>query len=395
MSPPRVCRPRAAGAGWAPAGGCASDRRLPPTSRARAVRRPRDRPRPSPRPATAHPACRWPSPGRASIGVGDRHAPHRRLARVGVAVLVPVKDFRQAKVRLAAALEPAARAALARHMAANVLAAAEGPPHLRRLRRRRASPTSPGPRAPRCSGDPASGSTGPSPTACARSAAPASPGCSWPTPTCRSPSISRWLARLGELTLVPDRHDDGTNVACVPANSRVHVRLRAGIVPPPRRRGAAPRPGRAGRARAVARLGRRRARRPLPPVAPGGAPIAANEPGQPRLAMSGSGPLTTNLAGAGVGAGHRRPPRRRRVRLRGHAGEVGRGRLRRPPPRAHRRLEGHLGPARRHGRARRAAPGRAARRGQGARRHRRGRVPRPRRRRAGERAGRPRPRSPG
>ena len=45
-----------------------------------------------------------------------------------MAVLVPVKDFRQAKVRLAGALEPPARAALARHMAANVLAAAKGLP---------------------------------------------------------------------------------------------------------------------------------------------------------------------------------------------------------------------------------------------------------------------------
>jgi 2-phospho-L-lactate guanylyltransferase len=29
-----------------------------------------------------------------------------------------------------------------------------------------------------------------------------------------------WLARPGLVTLVPDRHDDGTNVACVPARAR-------------------------------------------------------------------------------------------------------------------------------------------------------------------------------
>jgi 2-phospho-L-lactate guanylyltransferase len=44
--------------------------------------------------------------------------------RVDAAVLVPVKDFRQAKVRLAGALAPDQRAALARSMATNVVAAA-------------------------------------------------------------------------------------------------------------------------------------------------------------------------------------------------------------------------------------------------------------------------------
>jgi len=42
----------------------------------------------------------------------------------GTHVLVPIKSFRDAKVRLAPALEPAARAELARTMAARVLAAA-------------------------------------------------------------------------------------------------------------------------------------------------------------------------------------------------------------------------------------------------------------------------------
>ena len=45
-----------------------------------------------------------------------------------VAVLVPVKDFRQAKVRLAGALAPWERAALARSMASNVVAAADSLP---------------------------------------------------------------------------------------------------------------------------------------------------------------------------------------------------------------------------------------------------------------------------
>ena len=46
--------------------------------------------------------------------------------------------------------------------------------------------------------------------------------------------------------------------------------------------------------------------------------------------------------------GHRGPPRRRRVPLRGHVRQVGGAGLRHQPPRVHRRVEGHVGPARRH-----------------------------------------------
>src|SRR5215211_7692005 len=52
------------------------------------------------------------------------YRPARSMPRVDVAVLVPVKDFRQAKVRLAGALAPSEREALARSMAANVVTAA-------------------------------------------------------------------------------------------------------------------------------------------------------------------------------------------------------------------------------------------------------------------------------
>ena len=47
-----------------------------------------------------------------------------RPATGDTAVLVPVKAFGEAKRRLSSALDPAARAALARRMAANVVAAA-------------------------------------------------------------------------------------------------------------------------------------------------------------------------------------------------------------------------------------------------------------------------------
>ena len=53
-------------------------------------------------------------------------------------------------------------------------------------------------------------------------------------------------------------------------------------------------------------------------------------------------------AGAGQRHGHRRPSRRHRVRVGGHAGDVGSRRLPHPPPGPHRRLQGELGPRRRH-----------------------------------------------
>ena len=98
----------------------------------------------------------------------------------------------------------------------------------------------------------------------------------------------------------------------------------------------------------------------------------------------------------GVRAGDRRPSRRRRVRRRGHAGQVGRRRVRRAPPRVHRRLEGHVGRRCRHRRPRRQAPGRAARGGpthRGRTHERLGLVPRADRRRARQRCRHARPRS--
>ena len=92
--------------------------------------------------------------------------------------------------------------------------------------------------------------------------------------------------------------------------------------------------------------------------------MAANEPGQPPLsATSPRRDGTVDLDVPASRAGDRRPSRRRRVRRRRHAGQVGGRRLRRAPPRVHRRLEGHVGRRRRHRRARRPPPGRAARGG--------------------------------
>jgi 2-phospho-L-lactate guanylyltransferase len=135
-----------------------------------------------------------------------------------VAVLVPVKRFRHAKVRLASALAPEARADLARRMAAKVLAAAHGLPTF-----------------VVCDDDEVAA------FATAHGAEPlwrpglglngavsdgvdTLGGCGFDHVLVAHADLPLaldlvWIARLGMLTLVPDRHDDGTNVACVPSTA--------------------------------------------------------------------------------------------------------------------------------------------------------------------------------
>jgi 2-phospho-L-lactate/phosphoenolpyruvate guanylyltransferase len=134
---------------------------------------------------------------------------------VDVAVLVPVKDFRQAKVRLAGALAPSERAALARSMATNVVAAADSLPVY-----------------VVCDD-----------TEVAAWAEAAGASVLWRpglglngavtdgVETLARYGVGRvivahsdlplavhlaWVAHLPGVTLVPDRRDDGTNVVCVP-----------------------------------------------------------------------------------------------------------------------------------------------------------------------------------
>ena len=134
------------------------------------------------------------------------------------AVLVPVKDFRQAKVRLAPALDPDARSSLARRMATGVVAAAGGLPAyvvcddeevaawattagatvLWRPGR--------GLNGAVTDGVSALGSLGFDRVIVAHADLPLA-------------ADLGWVAHLGGVTLVPDRHDDGTNVACVPTGS--------------------------------------------------------------------------------------------------------------------------------------------------------------------------------
>ena len=230
------------------------------------------------------------------------------------AVLVPVKAFRQAKVRLAPALRPEranlargwptgrrgrGAAARLRWCATTTRCRAWAARHGRRGR------VVPGPGPQRGRGR--------------RGGRPrrrrASTRWSSPTPTC--PLASRpglGGRRSPGVTLVPDRRDDGTNVACVPDGRRLPVRLRRRVV----RAATGPRPpASASPLRVVAdpALG-------WDVDVPDDLDLAADPTADDH--RGGRRPLSVrDLPAPADGAGHRRPPRRHRVRLRRHPGQVG------------------------------------------------------------------------
>ena len=135
-----------------------------------------------------------------------------------VAVLVPVKDFRLAKVRLAGALAPSEREALARSMASNVVAAAQSLPVFVVCDDDAVAEWAHtagasvlwrpglGLNGAVTSGVAALGDDGIDRVIVAHSDLPLA-------------LRLDWVAALPGLTLVPDRRDDGTNVACVPTNA--------------------------------------------------------------------------------------------------------------------------------------------------------------------------------
>ena len=163
------------------------------------------------------------------------------------------------------------------------------------------------------------------------------------------------LALVGEapgITLVPDRYGNGTNVIALPG------RMRASSSPtvPARSPATGPRPSGsaspAGARPARSGLGHRRARPTWCRWRRRASPPGDSGPDDGRTAGV-SGLPVGDLPTAGTDhrrpsralerPGHRRPPRRHRVRVRRHPGQVGGGRLPSPPPGPHRRLQGQLG----------------------------------------------------
>ena len=181
-----------------------------------------------------------------------------------------------------------------------------------------------------------------------------------------------WLADTDGVTLVPDRHRDGTNVACVPATAGFSFAYGAGSFAAHRAEASAPRP----RASASSPTPRSAGTSTWPADL---APPAELDP-PPYLALAGA--VSLNLPTPAVALAIGAHPDDVEFGVRRHAGQVVGRRHRGAPPDLHRRLEGQLGSVDGHRRARRHPPGRAAGRGPGARRHRRVRVPRLARRRA-------------
>ena len=135
-----------------------------------------------------------------------------------VAVLLPVKSFGEAKLRLAPALDPAHRAALARAMATHVLESA-----------------SPLPTAVVCDDaevagwarelgalvvwEPERGLNRAVEAGVARLAAGGAQRVVVAHADLPHARPLAWVARFGGVTLVPDHLDNGTNVICVPGHA--------------------------------------------------------------------------------------------------------------------------------------------------------------------------------
>ena len=139
-------------------------------------------------------------------------------ARADVAVLVPVKAFGEAKRRLSSALNPAARAALARRMAANVVAAA-----------------APYTVAVVCDDDevaawahehgalvlhePGRGLNGAVEAGIEQLAAAGFARAVVAHADLPRARTFAWVAAFDGVTIVPDRRNDGTNVLCLPTQA--------------------------------------------------------------------------------------------------------------------------------------------------------------------------------
>lgn len=132
------------------------------------------------------------------------------------AVLVPVKAFHQAKVRLAPALDRAARARLARRMASRVVAAASPLPVAVVCDDEavRTWAEGAGAQAFWCPGLGLNGAVTEGVAALARLGHDRVVVAHADLPMATSLA---WLAGGQGVTLVPDRHGDGTNVVCVPS----------------------------------------------------------------------------------------------------------------------------------------------------------------------------------
>jgi 2-phospho-L-lactate guanylyltransferase len=147
-----------------------------------------------------------------------QHGPTPDARPVAVAVVVPVKAFSQAKLRLAPRLEPVTRAELARAMAARVLRAARPLPTLVVCddEEVRAWTERQGAEALWTPGLGLNGAVEAGIAHLSRRGVARAIVAHADLPLATELA---WLAAFDGVTLVPDRHVDGTNVACVPTGA--------------------------------------------------------------------------------------------------------------------------------------------------------------------------------
>lgn len=140
------------------------------------------------------------------------------LAHQGAAVLVPVKGFADAKKRLAGHLTVPQRAALARRMAERVVAAAAPLPVFVVCDRADVRDWA-GPVGATPIWSPGRGLNGAVTRGVATLAADGFDRVIVAHADLPLATTLAWVAEGDGATLVPDRHEDGTNVICVPAHS--------------------------------------------------------------------------------------------------------------------------------------------------------------------------------
>jgi 2-phospho-L-lactate/phosphoenolpyruvate guanylyltransferase len=141
-----------------------------------------------------------------------------RLLLGPVAVLVPVKAFAEAKVRLAPALGPEERAALARSMAAQVVDAARQLPVAVVCDDRDVADWARG-RGVLVIWEPGRGLNGAVEAGVAALAALGVEQVIVAHADLPLATDLTWLAGFAGVTLVPDRNNDGTNVICIPSQA--------------------------------------------------------------------------------------------------------------------------------------------------------------------------------
>ncbi|MET0729368.1 MAG: 2-phospho-L-lactate guanylyltransferase [Acidimicrobiales bacterium] len=153
--------------------------------------------------------------------------PASRSSATSTAVLVPIKAFSEAKLRLAGVLDPATRAELARAMAARVLRAARPLPAVVVCddEEVRAWSERQGAEAVWTPGLGLNGAVMSGLAHLARRGVDRAVVAHADLPLATELA---WLADFDGVTLVPDRHLDGTNVACVPTHAGFRFAYGAG-----------------------------------------------------------------------------------------------------------------------------------------------------------------------